>query len=143
MYLGLSAEHGRGHLVRTVLEGTIFALFDAFDVLRELGAEPASIVLSGGGAQSELWRQIVADVFGLAVKPLLTVEQSALGAAMLAGAAVGQFRLVDAAAAWPTYGAPVEPVPANVDTYAHLLPVFRGAYRKHIDDFETLTGLAG
>lgn len=139
MFLGLTAEHGRGHLVRAVMEGATFALFDAFDVLRSLGSTPTSVVLCGGGAQSPLWRQIVADVFGLAVKPLLTVEQSALGAALLAGACLDLFDPAIAAQQWGRYDRLVEPNPEARATYSELLPVFRSAYAKHIADFDTLS----
>jgi xylulokinase len=142
VFLGLSAEHGREHLVRAVMEGTMFALFDAYDVVRELGARPETVVLCGGGAQSPLWRQIVADIFGMPVLPLRTVEQSALGAALLAGAGAGLFDPVAAATQWAEYDAPVLPDPAALDVYARLLPAFRSAYRKHVEDFDLLTDIA-
>lgn len=142
MFLGLTAEHGRGQLVRAVMEGATLALFDAYDVVRSLGARPVTIVLSGGGAQSGLWRQIVADVFGLPVRPLRTVEQSAMGAAMTAGAAIEAFALEEVASSWATYGEPVEPDPAAHAVYAELVPLFRGAYRAHVEDFERLGALA-
>jgi xylulokinase len=142
LFLGLSVEHGRGHLVRAVMEGATLALFDAYDVLRSLGAAPSTIVLSGGGAQSGLWRQIVADVFGLPVLPLLTVEQSALGAALLAGAGIGLFDPAETAQRWATYDDPVEPDARAQAVYERLLPVFRDAYRKHVDDFRMLGDIA-
>ncbi len=142
MFLGLTPDHGQGHLVRAVMEGGTLALYDAFDVLKSLGATPDSIVLSGGGAQSALWRQIVADVFGMKVKPLLTVEQSALGAAMIAGSAIDLFAPEDVAGRWASYDAVVEPNPDAHERYRALLEIFRGAYRKHIDDFVTLSQFA-
>ena len=93
VFLGLTGPQGRGHLVRAVLEGVAFSLFEAFSVLKELGAAPSRIVLVGGGARSPLWRQIMADVFGLPVSPALDPDQSAIGAAMTAGAAIGASRL--------------------------------------------------
>jgi len=142
MFLGLTPDHGQGHFVRAVMEGGTLALYDAFDVLKSLGAAPDSIVLSGGGAQSSLWRQIVADVFGMAVKPLLTVEQSALGAAMLASSAIGLFDPQDLAERWATYGETVEPNRDAHEDYGVLLEIFRNAYRKHVDDFKALTQFA-
>jgi xylulokinase len=142
-FLGLTTEHGRGHLVRAVMEGATLALFDAYDVLRSLGATPLTVVLCGGGAQSTLWRQIVADVFGMPVSPLLTVEQSALGAALLAGAAIGLFDPAEAAKRWATYDDPVEPDLQAHGVYAELLPIFRDAYSKHVDDFDKLATIGG
>jgi xylulokinase len=141
LFLGLTAAHGRGHLVRAVMEGAAFALFDAFALLRSLGAAAREIVLCGGGAQSGLWRQIVADVFGMPVRPLRTVEQSALGAALVAGAAIGQHDLATAAVEWATYDAVVMPDLGNHARYAELLEIFRNAYRVHVEDFERLGDL--
>ena len=49
------------------MEGVTFACYDGYQVLAELGARPERIILAGGGARSELWQQMVADVFGLPV----------------------------------------------------------------------------
>ncbi|MGB3714665.1 MAG: xylulokinase, partial [Candidatus Promineifilaceae bacterium] len=68
MLLGLTIEHGRNDIVRAVMEGVAMACYDAFSVLKELGARPEQIIMAGGGARSRLWRQIVADVFNLPVQ---------------------------------------------------------------------------
>lgn len=141
LFLGLSAHHGRAALVRAVMEGVTLACYDAFSVLLELGAAPREIVLAGGGARSGLWRQIVADVFGLPVRPLAVGEQSAFGAALLAGGGIGLFDPAEAALAWAAYGEPVEPDPRHHARYRELLALFRAAYRKHRDDFPRLQAL--
>ena len=66
-FFGLTLRHGQGDLVRAVMEGATFACYDAYGVLAELGVQSQSIILAGGGAKSTLWRQIVADVFGMPV----------------------------------------------------------------------------
>jgi xylulokinase len=143
MFLGLTTEHGREHLTRAVMEGAILALFDAYSVLAELGAQPQRAVLAGGGARSLLWRQIVADVFGLPVFPLGDVEGSALGAALLARVGLTGADPVAMAAAWARYEPAVTPDSAAHATYAALLPIFRDAYRKHREDFPRLAELRG
>src|SRR6478736_2017060 len=75
-FIGLRAQHGPAELSRAVMEGAAFALRDAFEVLRELGGAPARIVLSGGGARSQTWTEIVAGVFELPVDPLEESEGS-------------------------------------------------------------------
>jgi xylulokinase len=142
VFLGLTAGHGRGNLTRAVMEGAVFALLDAFAVLQELGAQPSAAVLCGGGARSVLWRQIVADCFGIEVKPLLTVEQSALGAAIMAGAAIGCFYPAEAARDWAEYGPPVESIAENVPRYAELHAIFRDAYRANVKAFDDLSRIA-
>jgi xylulokinase len=142
LFLGLTAEHDQRHLTRAVMEGATLALYDAYEVIASLGASPRRAVLAGGGARSALWRQIVADIFGLPIQPLANVEGSAFGAALLAAAGIGHLDLVPTARAWAQYDDPVQPDPATHDLYQRLLPVFRDAYVKHRDDFRALAALA-
>ncbi|MEZ4583286.1 MAG: FGGY-family carbohydrate kinase [Caldilineaceae bacterium] len=87
LFLGLTLRHGQAELVRAVMEGVTLGCADAFAVLAELGAQPEHVILAGGGARSALWQQLVADVFGLPVRPLQVADQSAAGAALLAAPA--------------------------------------------------------
>jgi xylulokinase len=138
LFMGLTAEHGRSALVRAVMEGVVLACFDAYSVLVEMGVRPDSIIMAGGGAKSKLWRQMVADVFNLPVRPLATEEQSARGAALLAGAGLGLFEPAEAALTWASYGPAVEPDEGLRDRYDQLLAMFRLAYQKHRQDFKEL-----
>jgi xylulokinase len=128
---GLTLQHGQAELIRAVVEGVTLACYDAYAVLAEVGAQAERIVLAGGGARSPLWRQIVADVFGAPVQPLASADQSALGAALLAGAGVGRFDLVAAAHSWARYDADVQPDPRRHSIYQGLLAEFRAAYRRN------------
>ena len=110
------------------MEGVAFACLDALNVLREMGAAPAEIVLAGGGARSPLWRQIIADAFGLPVRPLQVSEQSAVGACMLAGLGVGAVEQATMVEEWVRYGAPTSPIAANGEIYAEQYARFRAAY---------------
>jgi xylulokinase len=141
MFLGLSAEHGRAHLIRAVMEGVTFALYDAFAVLQETGAAPDEVMLAGGGAKSRLWQEIFADVFGMTVSPVKTIEQSAKGAALLAGESIGWFDAASTATKWTERGPAVEPNQERHAVYHELLAIFRNAYRCHVDDFRTLAKL--
>ncbi|MEA2511609.1 MAG: xylulokinase [Thermomicrobiales bacterium] len=142
LFLGLTADHDRGHLTRAVMEGATLALYDAYLVLASLGATPRQAILAGGGVRSALWRQIVADVFGIPILPLATVEGSAMGAALIAGAGVGELELTSAARAWARYDVPVLPNTQAHAIYEQLLPVFHSAYVKHREDFRFLASLA-
>lgn len=142
VFLGLKAHHGPAELTRAVLEGSVFALYDAFQVLRELGGAPDHIVLAGGGARSRVWTQIVADTFELPVDPLEESEGSAMGAAIVAGAAVDWFDLAAGARQSARFGKRIEPDPQASAVYRELLPVFRHAYRALRDDLYTLGEIA-
>jgi xylulokinase len=82
---GLAANHTRGHVARAVLEGVAFSLKDTFSLFGEMNVPVRNIRLGGGGARSDLWRQIQADVYGQEVEILAAEEGAAYGAALLAG----------------------------------------------------------
>ena len=99
-WIGLTTRHGQAHLTRSVLEGVAFGLKDIFDLLREVGLGSIDQVrLSGGGAKSPLWRQILADVLATELVTVNTTEGAAYGAALLAGIGAGIWRDADAACA--------------------------------------------
>ena len=83
--LGLSARTGtKEHLLRATVEGATYALKFGIDELEGLGLTATEIVLTGGGANSAVWRQIVADISGLPVSMLDQEEGAAFGAALQA-----------------------------------------------------------
>lgn len=126
--IGLTLAHGRAEIARAVLEGITLACYNAFSVLLEIGSAPERIVLAGGGAASAFWRQLIADIFGRAVHPLAVGAQSALGAALLAGAGTGHFDLLTTAQAWAHTAEPIQPDLDQHAIYQQMLPTFRRAY---------------
>jgi xylulokinase len=90
-FAGLHVRHDRGALARAVLEGVAYGLRDSLELLRQLGVEPESGRVSGGGARSDLWVRIVASVLGLPIERTAVEEGSAYGAALLGGVAGGAF----------------------------------------------------
>jgi xylulokinase len=95
--VGLTASHTRAHVVRAILEGVAFSLRDSFEILKELNVPCETIRLGGGGARSELWRQIQADVYGHEVETMAAEEGAAYGVAILAGVAAGAWPSVETA----------------------------------------------
>jgi xylulokinase len=98
-FIGLTASHMRGHLVRAILEGVAFSLRDTFTIFEEMKVPVSRVRLGGGGARSPLWRQIQADVYRHDVEVVQAEEGAAYGAAILAGVGVGMWPSVDAACA--------------------------------------------
>jgi len=82
---GLAASHTRAHVVRAVLEGVAFSLKDTFSLFAEMKVPVNKVRLGGGGARSDLWRQIQADVYEHEVEILAAEEGAAYGGALLAG----------------------------------------------------------
>ena len=79
-------------MVRAVLEGVAYGLRDSLELLRALGVEAEVGRVSGGGAQSELWRRIVASVLGIPLERTAGADEgAAFGAALLGGVASGAF----------------------------------------------------
>jgi len=93
----LTASHTRSHVVRAILEGVAFSLQDTFTIFRDMKLPVKNIRLGGGGARSELWRQIQADVYGQEVERVEAEEGAAYGAAILAGVGAKNWPSVDAA----------------------------------------------
>jgi xylulokinase len=97
-WVGLTSRHHRAHLTRALLEGVAFGLKDSFGLLGGAGLEPVRQVrVTGGGAQSPLWRQILADVLGVELVTVSTIEGGAYGAALLAGVGAGNWPDVSSA----------------------------------------------
>lgn len=139
-FAGLTVRHTRGHLTRAVLEGVAFGLRDSFTLLQEAGLSPARQVrLSGGGARSPLWRQVLADVLGVELVTTTAAEGAAYGAALLAATGAGRFPDVPAAvAAAVTPGEIVTPGPAAA-AYDALYPHYRALYPALKEQFAALS----
>ena len=89
VFFGLTHQHGPAELARAVLEGVGYALADGMDVVHACGVTPQSITLIGGGARSDWWRQMLADISGLQLDYRTGGDVGpALGAARLAQIAV-------------------------------------------------------
>jgi sugar (pentulose or hexulose) kinase len=88
--LGFDARHTRAHLYRSILEGIALTMKHNVDAMcAELGIELTEIVVSGGGAASPLFVQILADAFGLPASRSLENGGASLGAAISAAVATG------------------------------------------------------
>ena len=91
-FVGVRALHEKKHFTRAVLEGISMSLLDCLEEIREIGMPVGQeATLIGGGAKGALWRQITADMLGMTLKTTVSSDSS-LGAAMLAGIAMGIFK---------------------------------------------------
>ncbi len=128
-FIGLELRHDTGALARAVLEGVAFGLRDSLDLLSELDAAISVARVSGGGARSELWLQIVASVLELPLERVAVDEGAAFGAAILAGVAAGVWADVHAGVeATVRVRETVEPVPEWVAVYRERRERFRELY---------------
>ncbi|MEW6980157.1 xylulokinase [Bacillus pumilus] len=132
--IGLDSRHERAHMVRAVLEGITFSLNESIALFRQAGKRIESIVSIGGGARSQTWLQMQADIFQAEVIQLENEQGPALGAAMLAGVGSGWYPSLEACADQFIHQAAVyEPNQQRVDVYAHLFRLYQSIYTKTRD----------
>ena len=91
VFFGISGMHQKKDFIRAVMEGVTYSLKDCMLILNELGVDAPLVIASGGGAASDLWLQIQADILNKDVCVCNEKEQACLGACILAGEAVGIF----------------------------------------------------
>lgn len=128
-FIGLTSRHTRAHLVRAVLEGVCFGMGQILDLIRALGVPASSLRLSGGGASSQLWRTITADVLRTPVILTNSTEGPALGAAILAGVGAGTWPGVAAACReLITQVSVTEPCVEQCDRYTEPMTIYRSLY---------------
>jgi xylulokinase len=142
-FLGLTVRHGIPHMTRAVLEGVAFGLRDSMELVRSAGLGSISQVrVSGGGARSTLWRQILADILGSELVTVNTTEGAAYGAALLAGVGAGVWPSVDAACdATIRIVSQVAPRPDQVARYDAIYPLYQGLYDALKPTFDGLAAL--
>ncbi|MGC9396281.1 MAG: xylulokinase [Anaerolineae bacterium] len=142
-FIGLTLRHALPHMTRAVLEGVAFGLRDSMELVKgatapslnppqrggERGGGIKQIRVSGGGAKSALWRQILADVIGSELVTVNTTEGGAFGAALLAAVGASEWTTVpEACRATIKVVSATSPQPAQVKVYDDLYPLYRGLY---------------
>lgn len=128
-FFGLTARHGRSHMVRAIMEGVVFSLRDALEIIRGLGVDPNQVRATGGGARGSLWRQLQADVYNTSVHRTTIEEGPAFGAALLAGVASGVYESVEEASSVVKLRDEVtSPRKENVAAYDRYHEVYRSLY---------------
>jgi xylulokinase len=129
VFVGLSGHHGPAHMARAVLEGVAFNLRTILLALEEIAGPIPAIEAIGGGARSDVWLQVMADVWGVPVRRRSLVDEAnALGAAVVGGMAVALFDRWEVARELSTIEKTFEPLAANHDRYVERYPAFCGAY---------------
>jgi xylulokinase len=127
--VGFTASHTRGHIARSILEGVAFSLKDTFTLFEAMHVPVTSIRLGGGGARSELWRQIQADVYGHEVEIVEAEEGAAYGAALLAGVGAKHWNSVEEACAAAVHVATrVQPYGAAEQALKRQYSLYRQLY---------------
>ncbi len=129
-------------MIRSVLEGVIFSLWDVTQVMREMGVSITQVRTSGGGALSPLWRQIHADIFNQTVYTVSgSGEGGAYGAALVAGAGVGIWSSVEEALSVLKIETETRPIRQNIPLYERLYQVYRDLYERLKPTFDEISSV--
>jgi xylulokinase len=137
--LGLKLGTTRGEILKSIMEGATLYLAEGVRALAALGLEVGGFVATGGGARSDAWLQVKADVFGVPFVRAGFTEGGVLGAAMLAGIATGAWASArEAVAACVKTGRAFEPDPRRhaiyqekAEAFRRLFPLLRAFLAEH------------
>jgi len=138
-FVGLTVRHGVSHMARSVMEGVAFGLRDIAELIKSL-TDLGEVRISGGGASSTTWLQIIADVMDAPVHVVGTSEAAAHGAALLAATGAGAFgsvaEAVDGAVQVQGHAEPSSDTSLYNDaygTYRDLYPALRTSFHELAD----------
>lgn len=138
-FIGMTMDTTRADLTQAVLEGVAFALRDSFEVAKLLGIRIERTKICGGGAKSALWKKMIANILQIKVDTLAHEEGPALGGAMLAAVANGEYQNVaQAAAAIVKVADTVEPDERLAALYEERYQTFRGIYPALKETFQKM-----
>jgi len=98
------------------------------------------VIASGGGAKSKVWRQMQADIFNKEISMTQSIEQAAMGAAILAGVGVRIYKDVEDGCkkVVKLKEEKIKPIPENVDIYHKQFEIYKSLYQDLKEDFKKL-----
>lgn len=130
VFYGLTIAHTQADMTRAVLEGISFGLLDCQNSIKELGIIPQSAKVIGGGAKSQSWLQISADILEIELHTVNTTEGGGLGAVILAMTGCGEFESVsEGCKKLISDGKKYYPNIANAEKYHKKFETFKKLYQ--------------
>ncbi|MGF6952323.1 xylulokinase [Neobacillus sp. B4I6] len=128
-FIGLTLEHNRSHIVRSIMEGVVYSLKDCLNVFYEIGVPVEKLLSSGGWAKSIVWRQIQSDILELPLHSIKNNEHSSYGAALLAAVACGEYKdIKEACHRNVSYEDTLYPLKENIEIYKKLYRIYQSLY---------------
>lgn len=129
-FLGITLDNNHDDFVRSILEGVSYSLKNCLDIIEEMNINIDDIRISGGGAESKVWRQILADVLNNELTTVKASEGPALGVAILAGVGVGIYDSVEEACEKIISGSKDKVYPNNdlLETYKETYKIYNSGY---------------
>jgi xylulokinase len=128
-FIGVDLLHGRGHFIRSIMEGVAYSMKDSLIAFEKLGVPMEAVIASGGAAQSDLWRWIQANVYAKDVLVTGNSEHSAIGAAIVAGVAISEFgSIYETSSVTNLPISIIRPEPQAVELYRGLYDTYRSLH---------------
>ena len=117
MFHGLQIHHNMEHMMRSIVEGISFSLYQIASILSESQGPVKQVFASGGFIHSSHWMQIIADIFQQPVQITHTEDASAIGAAMLGWLATGKISSLEETRKWISIQKVYQPNPEMREVY--------------------------
>lgn len=141
-FVGLTNKHSRGHLARAVMEGVAYSLRESLEILGQLNVPVKQIRVSGGGAKSMLWKQIMADTFGQKACTINAEQGPAFGVALLAAVGDGAYRDIEEACKATIHVVEkVAPTKSAARIYNKSFPIYQSLYSSLKENFAAIGDL--
>lgn len=136
VFFGFTLKHRKAHFIRAVLESIGYILRRNLDALSQMGVHVDEIRSLGGGSKSRTWNQVKADILGIPVVTMDSKEAACLGAAILAGKAVGIFDDVESACSAMVHEKErFIPNPEHKPVYDRLYEMYRSLFEALKESF--------
>jgi xylulokinase len=140
VFFGITPSTDIAAMTRAIMEGITFELRRTLEIIEEAGHAVEDVYTIGGGARSDLWSQIKADIYNKRVTTFESPEGGIVGSAALAGVGVGLFRDVPAAVEKITKTCRVfEPDGRNAARYDYQFELFKYLHDTMQEPFERLS----
>ena len=141
VFFGLTLQHRREHLIRAVLEGVTYQMTSVARSLEAVAGEPTEVRATGGFSRSELWRQIMADVFGKEILFPESYQSSCFGAALLGMKSLDIIDSLDVVKSVIGVETHHRPDQGDARTYSKLMKIFTRLYDRLEPEFSEIAGI--
>lgn len=139
MFFGLTLHHGREHMLRSVMEGVMMQMYSVVIALMEAGVEPKQFRAGGGFARSQIWKQMMADMFETEIVIPESHQGSCYGAAWMAMEALNMVESLDSIEQTISIDEKQYPIQKNVTAYRDIKPIFLRMARDLQDEFKAIS----
>lgn len=137
VYYGFTMKHKKGHFIRAIMESIGYIIRRNIDVIEQMGIRVNEIRSLGGGSKSDIWNSIIADINQKNVIVMDCKEAACLGAAILAGKAIGIFKsLNEACGSMIKVKKEYEPDKVNAELYDKMYSSYKKLFNDLIDMFK-------